>query len=110
MADSSELGTSELDPITSPPERRPASPQRPFADDEGAEQLLDAEGPAEDEGEGDELYGNNYERDYQAIPHLDRYDAQPDGQAMLDDDVVDDDDQVTKVHFTETDFHFRARE
>ena len=106
MADSSELGTSELDPITSPPERRPASPQRPFADDEGAEQLLDAEGPAEDEGEGDELYGNNYERDYQAIPHLDRYDAQPDGQAMLDDDVVDDDDQVTTGSSTETDLHF----
>ena len=66
MADpnSSELGTSELDPITSPPERRAASPHRPFADDEGAEQLLDAEGPAEDEGDGDELYGNNYENDY----------------------------------------------
>lgn len=36
MADSSELGTSELDPITSPHGReRAPSPQRPFADDEG---------------------------------------------------------------------------
>ena len=36
MADSSELGTSELDPITSPNvSQRPASPQRPFGEGEG---------------------------------------------------------------------------
>ena len=40
-----------------------------------AERLLDAEGPAEQEGEGDELYGNNFENDYRPIPHLDRYEG-----------------------------------
>ena len=109
MADpnSSELGTSELDPITSPPERRAASPQRPFAADEGADQLLDAEGPAEDEGEGDELFGGNYENDYRAIPHLDRYDAQPDGQAMLDDEQMDDDDDQGARIAAEADMNAR---
>jgi len=92
MADSSELGTSELDPITSPHGReRAPSPQRPFADDEDAERLLDAEGPAEQEGEGDELYGNNFENDYRPIPHLDRYEGAIDGQDMMDDAEYDDD-------------------
>ena len=36
---------------------------------------MDAEGPAEQEGEGDELYGNNFENDYRPIPHLDRYEG-----------------------------------
>ena len=40
-----------------------------------AERLLDAEGPTEQEGEGDELYGNNFENDYRPIPHLDRYEG-----------------------------------
>lgn len=40
------------------------------------ENLLDA-GGAEDEGDGDELFGNNYEQDYRAIPQLDDYQANP---------------------------------
>ena len=40
------------------------------------ENLLDA-GGIEDEGEGDELYGNNFEADYRPIPQLDEYQAGP---------------------------------
>lgn len=29
--------------------------------------------PMEDEGEGEELFGDNYEREYRSIPHLDTY-------------------------------------
>ena len=66
---SSELGTSELDPVTSP--GRAPSPHRPF-EDEDIEQLHDADGH-EEEGEGDALYGDNFEDDYRAIPQLDQY-------------------------------------
>ena len=40
MADSSELGTSELDPITSPAPDRPRSPHAAFEPEEGAEQVI----------------------------------------------------------------------
>ena len=40
------------------------------------EDLLDA-GGVEDEGEGDELYGNNFEQDYRPIPQPDDYQANP---------------------------------
>merc|ERR1712050_611841 len=89
MENSSELGTSEIDPVTSPaPGARPPSPHRPFQDDEQMEDLLDAEGH-EDEGEGDELYGNNFEADYRAIPQLDDYQSNIDGIGMLDDEELE---------------------
>lgn len=77
---SSELGTSEINP-PSPDPHRPASPNRPFEEDpgdevdeidEGMENLLDGQGDA-DEGEGDELFGDGMENDYRAIPELDEY-------------------------------------
>ena len=77
---SSELGTSEIDP-RSPDPPRPASPNRPFEEDEdlgeideGMENLLDARGEV-DEGEGDELFGDGLENDYRAIDELDDYRA-----------------------------------
>lgn len=75
---SSELGTSEIDP-RSPDPPRPASPNRPFEEDEdlgeideGMENLLDARGEVE-EGEGDELFGDGLENDYREIAELDDY-------------------------------------
>ena len=49
--------------------------------------MHDADG-GEDEGEGDELFGQGYERDYQPVPHLDTYnrDELDDGALSEDED------------------------
>lgn len=54
----------------------PSSPARPEYGDEDEQNILlgnDGDIPMEDEGEGEELFGDNYERDYRDIPHLDTY-------------------------------------
>lgn len=53
----------------------------PFQDESEADALLGNIGDGEDEGEGVELFGDNVERDYRAIPELDVYDPR-----MLDDE------------------------
>jgi len=82
MADSSSVGGS------SPPRGRGAESPRtdrlvtsipdrndlaPFEDETDA--VLGADIHGEDEGEGEELFGDNMEDDYRALPHLDTYDA-----------------------------------
>ncbi|XP_067683029.1 DNA replication licensing factor mcm2-like [Haliotis asinina] len=57
--------SSRGDPITSSPGRDLA----PFEDESEL-------GNAEEEEDGEELFGDNLERDYQAIPALDRYDQE----------------------------------
>ncbi|KAJ8968837.1 hypothetical protein NQ317_005305 [Molorchus minor] len=60
----------------------PAQDLEPF-EDEGA--LLDLDQNVdEEEGEGEELFGDNMENDYRPMPHLDRYD-----ERILDDDEYD---------------------
>ncbi|XP_064614879.1 DNA replication licensing factor mcm2-like [Liolophura sinensis] len=71
------------DPVTSSPNRD----LPPFEDDsellgEPRDEAAEAE-----EDDGEELFGDNLERDYQAIPALDRYDQ----------DVLDDDDDYSEL-------------
>ncbi|KAJ3619389.1 hypothetical protein MTP99_005074 [Tenebrio molitor] len=58
----------------------PAPDMEPF-EDEGA--LFEDEAPM-DEGEGEELFGDNMENDYRPMPHLDRYDGR-----IVDDEEYD---------------------
>ena len=62
-----------MDPITSSPGR-----DLPPFEDEGTEER------EEEEEEGENLFGDDMERDYRAMPGLDRYDT-----AVLDDDDYD---------------------
>ena len=52
---------------------------------------MDADG-GEDEGEGDDMYGEGFERDYQPVPHLDRYDGD-----QLDDAALSEDDDDARI-------------
>ncbi|CAK8687787.1 unnamed protein product [Clavelina lepadiformis] len=89
MADHSDVDQSSVgDQATSPPRRAPfaSSPARdedlpPFQDESEADALLGNIGEVEDEGEGEELFGDRMERDYRPIPELDVYDAN-----VMDDD------------------------
>ncbi|XP_050308294.1 DNA replication licensing factor Mcm2 [Anthonomus grandis grandis] len=59
----------------------PAQDLEPF-EDEGL--LGDIDGNMEEDEEGEELFGDNMENDYRAMPHLDRYD-----ERLLDEDDYD---------------------
>uniref|UniRef100_A0A8C5B043 DNA replication licensing factor MCM2 n=1 Tax=Gadus morhua TaxID=8049 RepID=A0A8C5B043_GADMO len=78
MADSSESFQMATSPTRAP--RRgdmTSSPGRdlpPFEDE--SEGLLGEALPGEEEGDGDDLIGDGMERDYRAIPELDRYEAE----------------------------------
>jgi len=56
--------------VTSSPERGDLAP---FEDETDA--ILGGEVEQEDEGEGEELFGDDMANDYRALPHLDTYDA-----------------------------------
>jgi len=62
-------GSRSHDPLTSSPGRD----MPPFEDES---ELLGGDVPDEEEGEGEELFGDNMERDYRAIPELDTYDQE----------------------------------
>ena len=64
-----------MDPVTSSPGRD----LPPFEDED---LLGEPRNEDEDEEDGEELFGDNMERDYRAMPGLDRYDG----------DVLDEDD------------------
>ncbi|KAJ3641270.1 hypothetical protein Zmor_027783 [Zophobas morio] len=52
----------------------PPQDLEPF-EDEGALFGDDDDAPIEEEGEGEELFGDNMENDYRPMPHLDRYET-----------------------------------
>lgn len=82
------------------------SPVHDFEPFEDEADLLGEDNMAiEDEGEGEELFGDNMENDYRAMPALDRYDPR-----MLDDDEDLDELSVGERRAAEDEMHKRDRE
>jgi len=60
---------------SSPPRGNTSERVENFPQFEDETNLLGNEAPEEDEGEGDDLFGDNMEADYQPIPELDTYES-----------------------------------
>lgn len=72
---------SDLESVATPRSTRDGSPVGDFEPFENEAELLGEIETADEESEGEDLFGGNMERDYMANPRLDRYDP-----AMLDDE------------------------
>ncbi|KAL1488417.1 hypothetical protein ABEB36_014890 [Hypothenemus hampei] len=75
-------GSNDDSPAPTPRSNESPVPDLDPFEDEGL--LGDMAPDLEDEGEGEELFGDNMENDYRAMPHLDRYD-----ERLLDEDDYD---------------------
>lgn len=78
----------ENEPIEQDVER--GEPDQPFGTNETEDDILGAQGDAEEDEEGEDLFGDNMEDDYRQVAELDKYDPEDLDQEEYDDIDVED--------------------